>query len=186
MPTSGSRPRAVRSSACASMSDSPLPKRLILRWTMTRSTKPSWRSRGTTCSRNISFISDGTPGRQANAARPILIQMPGAVPTGLGSGSAPCGKEGLDAVSLGHHAVAAGEHRRDRRQRLGVLDQGDAGALGQGLARQVVLGRAQAAGHDHQIGPLASRPGRRRRGPPARRPGSCATRPESPDPKARG
>ncbi len=34
MPTSGSRPRAVRSIACDSMSDSPLPKRLILRCTM--------------------------------------------------------------------------------------------------------------------------------------------------------
>ena len=72
----------------------------------------------------------GTPGRQATVARPIRIQMPGAVPTGFGKRLGPLGKERLDAVPLGHHAIAAGEHRGDRRERIGVFDQRHARATG--------------------------------------------------------
>ncbi len=37
------------------------------------------------------FISEGTPGRAAIVARPMVIQMPGAVPIGFARGSAPWG-----------------------------------------------------------------------------------------------
>src|SRR5438128_12243605 len=39
----------------------------------------------------IAFISDGTPGRETSLVVPTLIVTPGAVPTGLGRGSAPSG-----------------------------------------------------------------------------------------------
>ena len=60
-------------------------------WTITRPSPPSARSRGTTCSSNMIRISDGTPGRQPTTAPPTRIQTPGAVPTRLGSISAPRG-----------------------------------------------------------------------------------------------
>ncbi len=133
MPTSGTRPRAVRSMACASMSDSPLPNRLILRWTM-HAIDPA--GSGAAAGRpapgtSVSFREGRRAGRRP-WSRPIFIQMPGAVPTRVGKRLGPPRKKRLDAVSLGHRAIAAGEHRRDRRQRIGVLDQRHAGDTGPG------------------------------------------------------
>ena len=91
MPTSGTRPRAVRSGARSSASDSPRPKRLIVQLRTTLPASPEERSRGASSRSNIAFSSRGTPGRQATRARPSLIQMPGAVPVGLGRISDPSG-----------------------------------------------------------------------------------------------
>ncbi len=118
--------------------------------------QPSCRSLGTTCSRNMSFISDGTPGRQANVAPPICIQMPGAVPTRLGSGSAPSGNNACTRLRSGITRL-----RRANIAAIAAIDsacshQAAARAFGQGFAGQVILRRPQAAGHDHEIGAVAS------------------------------
>ena len=84
--------------------------------------------------------------------------MPGAVPTGLGSGSAPWGKS---AWTRFRSAMT-----RLRRANIAAIAASDSGSstrgtpaqIGQGLARQVVLRRTQSAGHDDQLGPLERRP----------------------------
>ena len=106
----------------------------------------------------MSFISDGTPGRQANAARPILIQMPGAVPTGLGSGLAPSGKKACVRFRSGHIAVISPS------EQLAAIAASDSGcstswaslnAFGEGFPRQIILSRAETAGDNCEIGSLA-------------------------------
>src|SRR5262249_61889881 len=68
----------------------------------------------------------------------------------LGAG----GDERLHAVALGHHPAAAGEHVGDLPETVVAEDQFHAGDLGQHLTGQVVLGGAEAAGGEHQVGPL--------------------------------
>ena len=55
--------------------------------------------------------------------------MPGRRADRVGQRLGTLGEQGLDPVPLGHRPVAAGEHRRDRLQRGGVLDQRHAGHL---------------------------------------------------------
>ena len=125
---------------------------------MTRSTQPGLPQPGDDLflEHQLHFVRDAG---QAGDRRPADLHpdagcRPDRVRQRLGS----LGKERLDAVALGHHAIAAGKHGGDRRQRFGIFDQRHAGALGQRLARQVVLGRPQAAGHHDQVGPLAGDP----------------------------
>ena len=99
---------------------------------------------------------------QANVPRPTLIQIPGAVPIALGSGRRPRGT-GPERGSARTWPVSAGEQRGDRGQRFGVLAQSHARGAGQGVARQVVLRRSQAAGRQHQVGPLGGGAEDRRR-----------------------
>src|SRR5437867_13222642 len=42
--------------------------------------------------RNIAFISEGTPGRENRVVLDCCIFTPGAVPTGFGRGTEPCGR----------------------------------------------------------------------------------------------
>ncbi len=64
------------------------------------------------------------------------------------------GKERLNPVPLGHDAIAAGKHGRDGGKRFGMFDQGDAGALGQRFAGQIVLGRSESPGDQDELRPL--------------------------------
>ena len=60
----------------------------------------------------------------------------------------------LAQVVLGHVAAARGEQGADALGDLGVADQAHAHHRGNRLARDVVLGRAQAAAQDHRVGAL--------------------------------
>ena len=114
MPTSGTRPRAVRSRASASISDSPLPKRLILRWTICRVAKP-WRPEerdDLIVEHPLHLVRDAGQAGEPGPADLHGDSRRGAdrVRQRLGA----FGKQGLDPVPLGHHAVPPGEHRLDR------------------------------------------------------------------------
>ena len=103
-------------------------------------------SRGTTCSSNMIFISDGHA-RQAGDDRPARSSSRSRARCRprLGSGSAPSGQQGLDPVPLGHRAGCAGRTSpRSPRATPASSTSGTPADLGQGLAGQVVLGRARA------------------------------------------
>ena len=99
-------------------------------------------------------ISDGTPGMAATRLSPSFIQMPGAVPRSLGIGSAPAGNSACTRLRSGIVRL--------RRRNIAWIWSNDSAwktsstpaTLGQHLARQVVLRRAEAAGGDDEAGPL--------------------------------
>ena len=75
----------------------------------------------------------------------------------LGIGSAPAGNRACTRLRSGMVPIAAGEHLPGSgASDVFVQDQLDAGGLGQGLARQVVQRRAEAAGDQDQLGPPAA------------------------------
>ncbi len=67
------------------------------------------------------------------------------------------GKHCLHDVSLGHRAFAACEEALDVRQRCLIQLQRNAKHCRQGIPREIIGRRSQAAGGDHDIGPFNGR-----------------------------
>ncbi len=83
-----------------------------------------------------------------------LDDQAGGGPPGVVDGAGALGHVGLAQVHLGHPLDAhAGEPLAQPGLQLRLAHQGHAGHLGQRLPGDVVLGRAQAAGQDHRVGP---------------------------------
>ena len=72
----------------------------------------------------------------------------------VGDRPAAAGKHRLDDVPLRHRAIAAaGEERANVCEGCFVLDEVDANRRGNCLPRQIVGGRAEAAGRDYDLRP---------------------------------
>ena len=79
------------------------------------------------------------------------MYCPGAVPFGLASTVPALDHLRLTAVDVGHLQTAPREPRGDVLDQLPLLDQGPPDDGGDRVARQVVVGRTQAAGHHDQV-----------------------------------
>ena len=97
-------------------------------------------------------ISEGTPGSATIEQPPICIQMPGGGAEVVIDGFGPSGKESLDLVAVGHGSAPAARTfvGCGIKRRFVFKDQLDAGHLGQGFAREIILSRSQAAGGNYQ------------------------------------
>ena len=155
----GLPPRASSaSSRCATISasaDSDVPHVFSERDTITAAS-PDRRSRsGTTCSVTINCISYGTPGTAYTTFPfPSSHSNPGAVPIGFGDRVPAVGDVGLAQVVLRHVAQPGAEHRRNVLRQCHVAHEPDTHHLRDRVAGQVVLGRAEAAAHEHRVGPV--------------------------------
>ena len=96
---------------------------------------------------------------------------PGAVPIGFGIASPPSGMSAWRRLFCGHVAAADAEHRRDVLDELLAPLERHAHHLGDRVAGEVVLGRAEPAAHDARRRPRrAGRAAPRRCAPGCRRP----------------
>ena len=84
--------------------------------------------------------------------------MPGAVPTGLGSGSAPLGKRAWTRLRSLITRLRRANMAAIAAKRIRIFDQRHAGALGECFAGQVILRGPKAAGHHDQVCPVAGVP----------------------------
>ena len=90
-------------------------------------------------------------------ARPSLANLhpnAGRGADAVGKRLGSLGKQGLQAVSLGHRSIAPREHRRYGLERRGVLDQSHVSNPRQGFTSQVVLRRPEPSREDDQAGPF--------------------------------
>ena len=138
---------------------------------------PSLARRGFTSASNSARSSAGTPGSRITMWPFASSQSPGAVPRGFGSTVAPSGTMAWRALISG----MARPNRRNRswmwRRMASSRAQLAAEQIGDGLARAVVVGGAEAAGGDDQFGALERVTKRRAAFPPAnRRPPLCGPR----------
>ena len=83
-----------------------------------------------------------------------MTSQPGAVPFGLGRAVADGMSQACLRLSSGKGSVAARPQRPQPGLQVGVHGRGLAHDRGDGLPGQVVRGRPQAAGRDHEVGPL--------------------------------
>ena len=76
-----------------------------------RRRRPAPRSRGSTCSSNIGFISPGGPGSSTSTRPSCSSSCPGAVPRAFGSTSAPSITSACFTFVVGHRPAVAREAR---------------------------------------------------------------------------
>ncbi len=120
----------------------------VRRRTWTLSPGASGRTRGTTCSSNIFVISRGTPGMKKRSASAQLHLEAGRGADRVREDLGAAGEIGLLRVRRAHRAPELLEAPADVIERGLVALGRDAQRLGDGLAREVVRGRAEAAGAD--------------------------------------
>ena len=83
---------ASRSLTCSARADSLTPQKRNRRLAKTPSATPACRNQGSAVASHIALSSDGTPGKVSTVKPATGLQIiPGAVPVGLGSTSAPRG-----------------------------------------------------------------------------------------------
>ena len=111
------------------------------------------RRNGSTDWRNITFISEGTPGRQKNRHRPRRTANPAAVPVGFGITSLPRGTYAWPKLEAGGTAPPGREQFPNVARALRVLDELRRARCREALAGGVVAGRSQTAGRHGQVGP---------------------------------
>ncbi len=107
---------------------------------------------------SIGPISRGGPGNSAMACDPRSNPLPGGRPVRVVETHRAVDEHGLPAVDLGHGQVALREALRDARQLDRVLVQAPPQRRGHRLAREVIVGRAEAAGEHDDVGALQRRP----------------------------
>ena len=101
---------------------------------------------------SIGLSSRGGPGRRISTCAPCSTHCPGAVPLTLSSTTPPSTTERLPPVDRRHRDAAGREAGFEPGDDRRVLDQRPADHAGDRIARHVVVGRAQAAGQDDQVG----------------------------------
>ena len=164
------------SSRCATISasaDSDVPHVFSDRDTIVDASPRASRRSGITCSRDhlLHLVRHARHRVDDLAVADRAAPDPGAVPIGFGIASPPSGMSAWRRLFAGMSRSRGAEHRRDLLGELHAAHERHAHQLGDRVACQVVLGRAEPAADEHRVGARrAGRAARRRSAPGCRRP----------------
>ena len=132
--------------------DSPWPDTRIRR-RCNRTAPARGASRARTSPSIIGFISRGGPGSNAIAAPPCSSHRPGAVPFGLASTVAPRGTSAWRRLTAGIFQPRVANRRSIASTIAGIFIHREPQVFGHHLSREVVVGRPETAGEDHDAMP---------------------------------
>ena len=143
--------REYTGAASSSTSDSVRPQMRSTR--RDRRSHPAIGARRSATTRStIGFSSAGGPGSRSSTCPSCSSHSPGAVPYRVGQHVGALGHHRLPPVDLGHPRPARREALPDHVDELRLLAQRAPRDGRDGLARQVVVGRAEPPAHHHEVG----------------------------------